>query len=322
MKNILSYILIIFCFITYINAQDNRLLIQDLDLKAYISLDREEYRIGDDIYLNVEIINQSSEPVKFYTSPYKLNNIKIYILNLQQGDILEEKYSEIIKRNELKKDKPELFQFQEKTLYPDEVLKFRINLPEYFKFTDNGRYKIKIEFDPFANTTSAHKIHISNPLFLILKKRQSDETLDEIIQELKKFEEKKRYTPEGTIEFMLNSYKKGEWDGYFLYQDLDKLILQYDRFRDRYIKASKVMKKKIIDEFKTWLINRKNRKIDYFEILDVFHSYKDKKSVVKCKVKYKAPALYKTFIYNYQLKQQAHKWIVKNVDVLTYSKER
>ncbi len=319
-KNLIIFFTVLI-FFSNIHAQENRLLIQDLDLKAYISLDREQYRIGDDIYLNVEMINQTSDAVKFYSSPYKLNNIKLQVLNLQDGNLLEERYNKIVENNKLRQERPELFKLKEKTLYPDEVLKFKINLPEYFQFKDQGRYKIRIEFDPFPSCTRAHKIFISNPLFLILKDSIIDEEYKDLIFKLKELEEKRRYTPEGTIKFMLDSYKSGDWESYYLYQNLDTVILQYDVFKDKFLKASKVMKKKVISDFKQWNITRKNRKIDTFKILDVYHSYKNKSSIVKCRVKYRAPAVYKNFIYKYKLLQKGIKWIVVDIDVHTYSKK-
>ncbi|MBU1077792.1 MAG: hypothetical protein KKH98_10900 [Spirochaetes bacterium] len=296
--------------------------VNDLELKAFLSLDREQYRIEEDIYLNVEVMNTSEDPVSFYVSPYKLNNVKLYILNLQNGLILDEKYSRILENNDLKKEKPELFEYTTKTLYPDEVYKFRINLPEYFDLPEPGRYKVKLEFDPFANSTLPHKIMISNPLFFVLKDSIKDEAFNNMILSLKKIEEEKTYTPQGTIEFMLNAYQKGNWDGYFLYQDLNAVIMQYDKFRDRYLKASTVMKQKIISEFKEWIMSRPEKEIEKYDILDVYHSLTDKSSVVKCKVTYKSPALFKTYIYKYKLIQKGVKWIVVDIDVQTYSKEK
>ncbi len=321
MKRYIIALLILAC-ITGINAQDNRLLIKDLDLKAYISLDKENYRLGEDIYLSVEIINQSSDYVEFDTSAYKLNNSKLLVRNLQTGELLEEKYSKIIKDNKLKASRPELFKLNKTALYTDEILKFKLNLPEYFEFNEMGRYKVFIEFDPFPANSKKHKIHISNPIYLILKDRLMDEEYKELVNYLKETEEKKRYTPNGAIDFMLESYKNGDWENYFRYQDLDKIILQYHQFRDKYQKASSIMKKKIIGDFKKWVMEREEKEIKEYEILNIDHSYKDKTSVVKCRITYKKPALYRSYIYEFNLYQNGIKWwTVNDISVITYSKK-
>ncbi len=329
MKKIIIFVAALICIfeLNFVHAYDNRLEIKDLDLKTYISFDNEQYRMGDEIclndeiYLNIEVINKSEDVVKFYTSPYKLNNIKLLILDLNKGELLEEKYTKIIEDNDLKKEKPELFKFKETALYNDEILKYRINLADYFNFS-RGRFRVKVEFDPFPATTLAHKSIISKPVVLKIIDSLGDSEFKRMISELKEKEEKKTYTPEGTIRCMLDAYKKGDWDMYFLYQNLDSIIFQYDVFREKYRKSSRSMKTKIISEFKDYIINRRDKQIDNYEIIDVYHNHKNKQSVIKCKIKYKEPALYKTYIYSYKLKQKGVKWILIDFDVITYLKKK
>ena len=96
-----------------------------------------------------------------------------------------------------------------------------------------GRYKIAIDFDPFPKDKKRHKSILSNPIFLKLKDRVVDEEYKDIIKRLKDKEEKKIYKPKGTVDFMLKSYMRGDWDNYFRYQDLDKVILQYNHFKHK-----------------------------------------------------------------------------------------
>lgn len=314
-------ILIFIIFLMNILHAEN-LFVQNFDLKVNISFEKEKYRIGEDIFLNVEVINNQDDAVKFYTSPYKLNNIKIQILNLKQGEVVEEKYSKILEINNLKQDKPELFIFNNRTLYPDEVLKYKINLPDYFDFLEDGRYKIQIQFDPFPNVKTEHKIFLSNYVYLLLDKSIVDQGYQNIIMELKQKEEKKFYLPQETIEFMLKAYMHKDWDDYFLYQDLNKVIMQYEQFSKRYVQASDIMKQQIIEEYKNWVMTQKNKEIEDYQLLDVFQSYEKDKSIVKCKVRYKKPAFNRTFYYQYTLYRDGNKWKVDEIEVLNYSKEK
>ncbi len=182
--------------------------------------------------------------------------------------------------------------------------------------------KVNLNYDPFPEDTKPHKKFISNSLHLILKEPVIVEDTKELFMYLKKREEERQYTPEGTITFMLDSYMKGNWDHYFLYQNLDTVIFKYDQFKDKYSKASKVMKKKTISDFREWVKNRKEKKIEEYKILNVDHSYEKNTSVVTCKIKYKKPALYRTYFYKYLLRQEGIKWIVDDIDVISYSKER
>ncbi|MDD5065554.1 MAG: hypothetical protein PHF84_00770 [bacterium] len=303
-------------------AYGQALAIKDLGLKVKISLDREKYRIAEETFLNVEINNEENDAVHFYTSPYKLNNCKIEVLNLQQGEALEERYSKLVEKNNLKQEKPELFMNRETALYPDEVLKFKMNLQEYFEFPEPGRYKIQVVFDPFPGETQEHTVYLSNPLYLILDKSAVQKEYDDIVDRLKSLEDAKVYAPDSTIQYILDAYKRKDWNNYFLYQKLPNLILRYDPFKAQYLNASENMKGKVIADFKQWVMNQKEREIDQYEILEVFHAVKENKATVKCKVKYTKYSDFNTFYYLYTLRREGTKWFLEDVDVLSYSKEK
>jgi len=78
----------------------------------------------------------------------------------------------------------------------------------------------------------------------------------------------------------------------------------------------------IIEEFKEWVKNRKEKVIGEYKILTVDHSYEKKTCIVTCKVKYKKPTLYRTYFYIYNLHQEGIKWILDDIDVINYSKEK
>lgn len=305
-----------------LSADENRLLVRDHDLKAVISFDREKYRIGEETVMNVEILNLENEAVNFYTSPYKLNNIRINLLDLQKGETLEEKYSRLVEISRMKEEKPELFRTEQKRLYPDEVLKFRIDLQEYFEFAEPGRYKVRVEFDPFPGMPEEHRVIISNPVYLRLEKSPARKEVDDLIHELSKIEEAKSYTPDGTVRFMLDAYGRKDWANYFLYQDLSTLILQYAPFRQRFLTASESLRAGITAEFKNWFMNQKNRDLENYTVLEFSQSNEENRASVRCRVKYKKPAEFNTFYYLYWLRREGVKWIVYDVEVISYSKEK
>jgi len=321
MKRLLLFIIIIFTYYNLLIGESN-ILSKNINLKVYISFTQDIFRINDDINLYIEVYNLSDEPVTFKVSHYKLNNIKITVYNLQNGEIMEMRPERLKYDKELKTFKPEQFTLNVKTLYPDEIYKFKINLTEYFDFKKPGKYKIKINFDPFPNIKYPHKVFISNPVTIELKEPLIVETYKKLIQELKEKEEQTLRDPKSTIEFMLNAYMQKDWKNYFLYQNLDTIILKYNQFKNKYLKASPAMKKEIISEFKNWIINRKNREMEEYQIKNVNHSYTEKKAVVECLIKFKKPATFRSFLYKFYLHQQGIKWIVDDLDVIVYYKTK
>lgn len=321
MKKVLLFINFLLIF-QLLDAQENRVLNQNLNLKVNISFDRERYRIGEATELNIEISNLHDDVVLFYTSPYKLNNFKIKILDLQQGEELEEQYSKLVELNNLKQEKPELFILKETRLYPDEILKVKIDLQEYFEFKKPGRYKIEVEFNPFPYQDNDRYLLISHPVYLQLDKSRIQRDYDDIVEKLRSIEEAKSYSPDGTIQFMLEAYQRKDWNDYFLYQNLRTILLQYEPFKSRFMRSSENRREKIIEEFKNWMINQKNKELENYQILEFNQSNVENKSYVKCKIKYRKPAEFNTYYYQYTLHKEGIKWIVDDVEVLSYSKEK
>ncbi len=308
-------LLINFIFILLLLVKNNyaQIPIKDvLPVKVYISISDNIYHINDNIYLNIEVINKSSEPITFIKSDNKLENFKIYLLNLKNASLVPQKilYENI-----------KYLKNREFTLFPDEIYKVRINLQDIFTIKEEGRYRIKVEFDPYPSYKESHTLYLSNPLYINIKPAIKELKEKFIIEKLRKEEEMKSYTPEGAIKFMLDAARIRNWNNYFLYQNLGSIILKYDNFRDRYLKASDVMKKGVIEEFKEYIKNRKDRYIESYKILGVNIDYQNNKSVVKCRITYLPPAVRRNFIYLFYLKKEKNKWILYDLEALTYLKE-
>ncbi len=283
-----------------------------LPIKIFISIADNIYRTDDDIILNIEVNNLSSEPISFYKSDNKLNNFRINILNLNNASLLDMKdisYSDAFNKREF-------------TLFPDEVYKVKLNLKDYFQFPKEGRYKIKVEFDPYLNKSIIYTKYISNPIYLNLKPSLRKEQEDQYIADLIKKEKEKTYTPEETIKAMLDARKKHDWKNYFRYQNLNKIILQNDIFKKKFLNASNAMKKKLIKAYKNYIKARKDYEIESYEITLVTHSYTRHESTVECTIFYKKPAIYRAYSYIFKLKQKGNKWIIDDYDTKSYIKRK
>ncbi len=292
--------------------------IKDLPIKVYISFDKQSYRLDEDITLKIEVKNRGIDKILIYLSGYKLENFNINILNLKNASLVKKKNKNI---NSLKKINSEIFAIREIQLYPDETYKIELDLEDYFELQEPGRYKITADFNPYPMNKASDIKFTSNPVYLILKPSLKRQIESEIKKEIKEREDRKVYTPEGMIKFMLDSKIRGDYESYYLYQNLDSIILKYDKFKTNYLKASETKKRDIIKEFKEWDIKRKDMQIEEYEILEVYQSFKDQTATVKCRIKYKPPAIFRTYIYEFYLVKKGIKWILNDFEVLTYLKE-
>ncbi len=297
------------------------IFIKELPVKVYISFDKPYYAMDEEIPLNIEVQNKGNESILLYLEAFKLDNFDIKILNLKDASPVQRDDTYI---EELKSSSPELFHPRSFQLYPDEIYKVEVDINKEFKFKEDGRYKIIVEFKPYPMKGGEDIKFVSNPIYLDLKPSEQMRIEQEIIEQINKREEEKVYTPEGTIQFMLDSKIRGDFVNYYRYQNLDKIIQKYDEFKNLYNDASLNMKEDIIEKFKKWDMNRKDRKIPSiagYKILDVYQSFEKDEATVKCQITYKKPAIFPTYIYQFYLKRQGKKWIVDDFDVINYVKK-
>lgn len=297
------------------------IFIKELPVKVYISFDKPYYAMDEEIPLNIEVQNKGNESILLYLEAFKLDNFDIKILNLKDASPVQRDDTYI---EELKSSSPELFHPRSFQLYPDEIYKVEVDINKEFKFKEDGRYKIIVEFKPYPMKGGEDIKFVSNPIYLDLKPSEQMRKEQEIIEQINKREEEKVYTPEGTIQFMLDSKIRGDFVNYYRYQNLDKIIQKYDEFKNLYNDASLNMKEDIIEKFKKWDMNRKDRKIPSiagYKILDVYQSFEKDEATVKCQITYKKPAIFPTYIYQFYLKRQGKKWIVDDFDVINYVKK-
>ncbi|MBN1897644.1 MAG: hypothetical protein JW827_02620 [Spirochaetes bacterium] len=312
---ILSLIFMIGLMVTPVSAAV--VYIKDLPVKVYISFDKQSYRLDEDITLNIEIKNTGADRILLYLAGYKKENFKVKLINLKNASLIEEKDPG---EEDLKRFNPELFSPRDIFLYPDESYKTGIDLEDFYQLSEAGRYKIMVSFNPYPMKKDYIQFE-SNPVYIEIKPTLKNQIETEIINEIVKREESRLYTPAGMVQFMLDSKVRGDKDNYYLYQDLDRIIMNYDPYKEKYLKASDTMKKDIIEEFKKWDINRVDRQIAEYKIMDVFESFEDNTAIVKVMINYKPPAVFQRYVYQFNLEKKGIKWILKDMDVLTHLKK-
>ncbi len=278
-------------------------------LKVKITLPATRFRMGDEIPLEIYVYNTTQDSVEFTVSYNKEKNFIPEILYLKDATLLQ---PELISRE----DNILLGEERKITLLPDEKFGETLDLNEYFKFPGRGRYKVIVRFKCQFGV-EGEKEFISNPVYFYLLPSLKDEREERAIKKALEAEEKKAYTPESTIRYMLEARMRGDFESFFRYQQLETVILQIDEFKKKYQKASPMKKKEIIEEYKKWEMKREDMKIESFEILEVHQFYAKNKATVICRINYKPPAIYHSYVYIYKLYKKGNKWIVYDYNVIS-----
>jgi len=161
---------------------------------------------------------------------------------------------------------------------------------------------------------------VSNQLTINLRPGDIEE---DYIVELKSLEDEKRLfaekkSPDEVVRYVLDARMKGEWEKFFLYIELEKLIQWNNIFNSRYRKADIERKKEILTEYKEYL---KQNSID--EISYLPHGYKimrteytEGKAKVETIVEYKYIDYIEKKYYTYFLFKKGSVWYIESYEVM------
>ena len=66
---------------------------------------------------------------------------------------------------------------------------------------------------------------------------------------------KEKKGPDAVVEYMLNALQKSDYEKYFLYLDLEKLMIKSESKRERYNRLSEAERYSMVNEYKNYLLN-------------------------------------------------------------------
>ncbi len=206
------------------------------------------YYTGDNVTLRVELFNNSPENFTFQVSEPRHYNIKLTLKDLT-GRELEDQYKFSRELNSVQH-----VYYRNMTILPGEFFAFNIYLEDMVDIKEAGLYFLQLDFFPGMGF-SKQPIK-SNILDLSIRPdigvSQYQRVIDEKTGEILKKEKK---GPDAVVEYMLKSLQKAEYEKYFLYLDLEKLMLKSESRRERYSRLSETDRYNMVKEYRESLLN-------------------------------------------------------------------
>ena len=205
------------------------------------------YYTGDNVTLRVELFNNSTENFTFQVAEPRHYNIKITLKDLT-GRELADHYNFSREVNSVQH-----VYYRNMTIQPGEFFAFNVFLDDMVDINEAGIYFIQLDFYPGIGL-SKQPIK-SNILDLSIRpdigaseyQRVIDEKTGEILRKEKK-------GPDEVVEYMLKSLQKSEYEKYFLYLDLEKLMLKSESKREIYNRMSESERISMIEEYRDNLL--------------------------------------------------------------------
>ncbi len=311
MKLIAFYLLLFTTFFAYSQISTQ---VSGIDVIAQFS-EPSIYRVGDTIFIDVKIVNNQPDDKAVLIAQDKRYSFDFEILTMQNKKINHSpSYSNFFNRVQ------PIFNSMVR-LSQKEGFTYRVCLNDYYDIDFTGQYYIRCNFYPELKLSPDDSKAIkSNYLTINIRPKDlSDSFVSEKIaveEEKKLFAEKK--APDEVIDYMLKARINNEWEKYFLYLDLDSLILMNTNFASRYRKSDSEAQIELKEEYKKYLKQNTIDDISYqpvsFKIVKTEYSAGDGK--VEAILKFKQFDFVEDKYYTFFLKKRDNKWFVTSYKVL------
>jgi len=281
------------------------------------------YYAGDNVELRVELYNNSPDNFSFQTTDPKYFNT-IMVFKDITGRELKDKYK--VTR---KIAAAQTVYYRNMIIQPGEVFAFNIPLNDVLDISEAGIYFVQLEFFPDLYDNRSIK---SNILDLSIRPNLGINEVQRIIdQETGEILKQERKAPDEVVKYTIEALQKSEFNKYFLYIDLESIMLKSQDRMESYNRLSDVNRKKFLDEYKQMLI--KNMLVDQgtatpesiiyrpfaYNIIKTW--YTDQNAEVTVMQKFRYEQLIEVKEYTYKLRKNDTIWVIYDYLVMNKGTE-
>lgn len=247
MRSILLLCLLVFCFPFY-GADKN-----DITLNISFYQKRIYYLNQSDIFVKISLTNNTPQTYRFKAAANKFFNLDFEVKTLSNL-VLDHSETFITERNAPEKH---VF-FREVSLEPGEEYGFVVELNEFAAFENAGIYTVQALFYPDllkhegSINIRSNKLTLSLRPPVILKEMQAviDAETGEALRP-------QPLPPDEVVAYMLHARQRSQWEKFFLYIDLESLLLQNPSRAARYKKLDQVGREEMLINFKEEMMQEK-----------------------------------------------------------------
>ncbi len=273
---------------------------------------------NDEIYINIKLFNTSDKDTFCLIAEDKKFSFDFHIVTMQNRQI--EHSSEYINSYH----RVQAIFKSHIRIAPGEGYIFKARLNDYYDLNISGQYFINCFYFPELRLSNSMENALgSNQLSLNIRPSKiQDKSIEEneAIEKEKKDLKLEKKSPDEIIDYVLKARQKKEWEKFFLYIDLENLILTNNEFKQRFLRTDIEKKKEIISEYKEYL---KQDKIDGISFIPTdFEILRTEYSKGRAKVEVLEYFIYQKYeekkYYTYYLYLKDNIWFVTSYEVLNF----
>jgi hypothetical protein len=209
--------------------------------------------------------------------------------------------------------------FREMSLEPSEQYAIVVDLAKYASFPQAGVYVVQAQFFPELYRTGTSSAVASNRLTLNLRPTPATQAMRAAVDtETGVLLARQELPPDRVVAWTIAARQKSEWDKFFLYLDLEKLLrrsAEKDRaYRNSSEEARRAMVEQLKQDLRQSRIDGDINVIPYaFEIQKT--EYGSETGAVRVLEKFKYPDYTELKSYTYHLQRQDKYWIIVDYEI-------
>jgi len=223
---------------------DLSVFIRFFDKKIYY-LDRTE-----DIKIKVDITNEGLVAVRFRVADNKVFNLDFEV-KTPANVMLDHSKEFTIQRSSY-----QYVLYKDVVLEPEEEYGFVVTLARFIELDETGMLAVQALFHPTLPPGTQPRPIRSNVLSLSIRPPLLIPALEALVEEeTGEVMKREAWPPDQVVEHTVRSRQKSEWEKFFLYLDIPRLLQQNPDWRPRYERSSEEERLELIEEYKEELKN-------------------------------------------------------------------
>ncbi|WP_303918414.1 hypothetical protein [Treponema berlinense] len=271
------------------------------------------------VYVNVSIKNTGTQTLRF-----KLADDRAFSLDFSARSV-KNKFLPSNKDLIIKRSVNQTVYFREISIEPGEAYSFVENVKDYIQFEEPAIYYLEMQFYPELYK-SKHIEILSNRLSLEIRPSPSaaGSLVLPIEEETGALLKPESISPDKVVEQTIVARQKSLWNQYFLYMDIEEMMLRNSQQRRRYNAASADERGRMLKNYKADLMqNRIDTDIvavpERFSIENT--SYGQNEGTVTVKEWFKYPNFSEVKRYTYKVRQRDGIWQIYDYSVTNLGTE-
>jgi hypothetical protein len=275
--------------------------------------EKKVYFLGDEILVEALVVNTGASTLRFKVAENRVFNVD-FDVRTATNVTLEHAREFTTQRTS---DQPVFF--REMSLEPGEQYAIVVDLSKYTAFTQPGLYVLQAQFYPELHRTGTSAAIASNRLTLNLRPGPATQSMRAAVDtETGVLLARQALSPDQVVAWTITARQKSEWDKFFLYLDLEKLLRRGAEKDRAYRNSSEEARRAMVEQFRQDL---RQSRIDG-DINVIPYAYEIQKTAytpdtgtVQVLEKFKYPDYTELKNYTYYLQRQDKYWIIVDYEI-------